>query len=160
VKANYADYRDLQLADPDGLRKWREDAEHQEQEFARECREREQERQRAAEATEAREAASVRAQFEARLVAVEQANRELYADLAGIARATREAIESLADERVDLSREQRDEIHELKIEVAKLGSTLAELREQQAKGTFRFAREREDEVTELPNPLPPRPAIN
>jgi hypothetical protein len=28
------------------------------------------------------------------------------------------------------------------------------------KSAFRFAREREDEVTELPNQLPPRRAIN
>jgi hypothetical protein len=28
------------------------------------------------------------------------------------------------------------------------------------KGAFRFARERDDEVSELPNPLPPRRAIN
>jgi hypothetical protein len=28
------------------------------------------------------------------------------------------------------------------------------------KGAFRFARERADEVSELPNPLPPRRAIN
>jgi hypothetical protein len=28
------------------------------------------------------------------------------------------------------------------------------------KGAFRFARERDDEVTQLPNPLPPRRAIN
>jgi hypothetical protein len=80
--------------------------------------------------------------------------------LAELARATAEGINNLVDQRVDVSREQRDEIRELRIEVAKLGSTLAELREQRAKGTFRFARERDDEVTELPNPLPPRRAIN
>jgi hypothetical protein len=28
------------------------------------------------------------------------------------------------------------------------------------KGAFRFARERDDEVSEPPNPLPPRRAIN
>jgi hypothetical protein len=28
------------------------------------------------------------------------------------------------------------------------------------KGAFRLARERDDEVSELPNPLPPRRAIN
>jgi hypothetical protein len=37
---------------------------------------------------------------------------------------------------------------------------LAELREQRAKGAFQFARERDDEITDLPNPLPPRRAIN
>jgi hypothetical protein len=42
---------------------------------------------------------------------------------------------------MDLSHEQRDEIRELKIEVAKLGATCAELREQRAE--FRFAREKD-----------------
>jgi hypothetical protein len=36
VKANCADYRDLRLADPDGLRKWRERNAQREEEFARE----------------------------------------------------------------------------------------------------------------------------
>jgi hypothetical protein len=79
----------------------------------------------------------------------------LYANLAGFARATREAVDSLADQRVDLSREQREEIRDLKIEVAKVSSTLAELREQRAKGTFQFAREKDD-AGWLPNPLPLR----
>jgi hypothetical protein len=44
VKANYADYRDLRPADPDGLRKWREDAAQREEEFARERSREERER--------------------------------------------------------------------------------------------------------------------
>jgi hypothetical protein len=43
---------------------------------------------------------------------------------------------------MDLSREQRDEIRELKIEVAKLGATCANLREQRVE--FRFAREKDE----------------
>jgi hypothetical protein len=56
----------------------------------------------------------MRAQFQARLAALEEANRELHADVAGFARATREAIDSLADQRVDLSRERREELCDLK----------------------------------------------
>jgi hypothetical protein len=37
------------------------------------------------------------------------------------------SLPELLGQRMDLSREQRDEIRELKIEVAKLGATLAEL---------------------------------
>ena len=54
---------------------------------------------------------------------------------------------------MELSREQREELRDLKIEVAKLGSTLAELREDRARG-FQFAREKD--VVELPRFLPPR----
>ena len=72
------------------------------------------------------------------------------------ARATRYAIEVLADQRVELSREQREELRDLKTEVAKLGSTLAELRG----GTdFRFAREK-DAAADLPNFLPQRRVVN
>jgi hypothetical protein len=67
-----------------------------------------------------------------------------------------ERIRASRTRSVDLSRDQRDEIPELRIEVARLGATLAELREQRAKGTFRFARERDEEASELPNPLSPR----
>jgi hypothetical protein len=42
------------------------------------------------------------------------------------------SLPELLGQRMALSREQRDEIRELKIEVAKLGATLAELCEQRA----------------------------
>jgi hypothetical protein len=44
VKANYADYRDLRPADPDGLRKWREANAQREEKFARERSREERER--------------------------------------------------------------------------------------------------------------------
>jgi hypothetical protein len=70
-----------------------------------------------------------------------------------LARVTGYAVEKVADQRVELSREQREEIRELKIEVAKLGSTLAELREERTRG-FQFAREKG--LIDLPDFLPRR----
>src|SRR5262249_11011054 len=82
-----------------------------------------------------------------------QRNADLEIDLTEVARATRHAVEALADQRVELSVAQREELRNLKVEVAKLGSTLAELREDRARG-FQFAREKD--VVELPSFLPPR----
>jgi hypothetical protein len=68
----------------------------------------------------------------------------------------RRAIIAALGGAADVSREQREEIRDLKTEVAKLGSTLAELRG----GTdFRFAREK-DAVADLPNFLPQRRVVN
>jgi hypothetical protein len=75
-----------------------------------------------------------------------------------IARATSEAIDTLADQRVDLSRDQREELRDLKVEVAKLASVTTEL--QKADSTFRFAREKAGEPEELPNPLAGRRELN
>jgi hypothetical protein len=58
------------------------------------------------------------------------------------------SLPELLGQRIDLSRKQRDEIRELKIEVAKLGATLAELREQRAE-SFRFAREKDEPQRKL-----------
>src|SRR5262249_57371616 len=83
-------------------------------------------------------------------------NADLETDFLEVACATRLNVEVLADQRVELSREQREELCELKVEVSKLGSTLAEMRER---GTdFRFAREK-DAVADLPNFLPQRRVV-
>ena len=145
----------LGLRPDDPLERWRADAERREQAFAPRRREREQ--QRAAEAV-ATSAAQLRQEVERRLAALEAAHADLRAALVVAMRATADGINGLADQRMDLSREQRNELRELKIEVARLGSMLAEVREQRVKG-FQFAREREDEVTDLPKSLPGR-AVN
>ena len=155
MKENYADYRHLRPADPDGLQKWRDDNAQREEEFARQRRLEERERRRVAQAAAANEVAQLRSELEKRLIALEAENADLRDTLVDAMSATADGLNGIMDQ-LDLSREQRDEIHQLKIEVAKLGSTLAELREQRAKGTFHFSRERDAEVTELPNPLPPR----
>jgi hypothetical protein len=58
-------------------------------------------------------------------------------------RAVTDTFNQLGSQRMGLISEQRDEIRELKIEVAELGSTCAEVREQRAAESFRFARERD-----------------
>jgi hypothetical protein len=63
------------------------------------------------------------------------------------------------DQRVELSREQREELRDLRAEVAKLHSVLSELQAERAKG-FQFACEQKDAVADLPNFLPPRRVVN
>ena len=65
------------------------------------------------------------------------------------------------DHRVELSREQKDEIRGLKTEVARLAALTAELQDQRA--AFQFARERqktdEQDRSDLPE-SPPRRELN
>src|SRR5262249_54340646 len=110
--------------EPDALDRWRADAERQEKRFAEE-RPREQEAEDEPQAKLAAiEAASLRAAFDQRVTALEQENADLWANLLEGARATRYAIEVIADEHVELSREQREELRDLRAEVAKLHSAL------------------------------------
>jgi hypothetical protein len=141
------------------LEQWRADAERRDQESARERETRKREQQHAFEARAANEAAQLRRAFEQRLAAAEQAICETATDLLDFARATREAVDALSDQRVDLSREQRDEIRDLKVEVAKLGSALAEMREEKAKGAFQFARDKTG-IDDSPDPPLPRRDLN
>jgi hypothetical protein len=146
----------LGLRQHDPLQRWRDDAQRREEEVAEaRCKEEEEARGRQ-EAAAAYEAGLLRNAHEARIAALEQKNAALEADLLELAHVFRDAIERVADQRVDLSREQREELRDLKTEVAKLGSTLAELRG----GTdFRFAREK-DAVADLLDFLAPRRVVN
>src|SRR5262245_4175173 len=112
-------YDPLGLRPNDPLEKWRDFHEKREKERAQARREREQEAQRAANAIAADEATQA---LEARVAALEEGNTNLEQNLVDVCRAVRGAIDNLADQREDLSRE---ELRELKIEVAKLGSTMA-----------------------------------
>jgi hypothetical protein len=82
--------------------------------------------------------------------------------VAGIAREAADAINALVDTRDQLSRERHDEIRELRIAIAKIDKTMSDLqrRDEEAKRTFQFAREKIDEIIDLPNPLPPRRDVN
>src|SRR5262245_53713238 len=104
-------------ADPnDPLERWRCDAERQEERFAEQRRhEREQDDQRCADAA-AYEASLLRTAHEARIAALEDRIADLEADLLEGARATRYAVETLADQRELISQKTRDELHELKAE--------------------------------------------
>jgi hypothetical protein len=139
------------LRPDDPLQRYRDDAQRQEEAFAEARRKAEEEECQRRETAASREAGLLRSAFEVRITALEQDNAELWANLVEGARSTVGAIERVAEQRVELSREQREELRDLKIEVAKLGSILTELRE--AKG-FQFAREKGP--IDLPDFLPRR----
>jgi hypothetical protein len=77
-----------------------------------------------------------------RLAGLERAYCELQEAFVASTRAASDVFDQMADQRAGLSREQRGELTELKIEIAKLTTVCCELREKQVE-TFRFARERE-----------------
>ena len=126
------------MSDP--IRKWREDAELREAERARARRELERKQNCV---VDGHEAAALRAQFETRLNSLELGYSELQLLLVEATRATADAVtdlfDKLSEQHAGLSSKQRGELRELKIELAKLGSTLAELREKHVE--FKFARE-------------------
>jgi hypothetical protein len=125
----------LGLRPDDPLEKWRDFHEKQEERFAEERRKEQEEERQQQEAAAAYEATLLRNAFEARIAALEQRTDDLEINSLEGARATRQAVEVLADEHVELSREQREELRELKNEVAKQGSTLTELREERLGST-------------------------
>jgi hypothetical protein len=136
----------------DPVEKWRLAAEQREREFAREREKEKREEQRIIDARSASEALLLRNALEYRVAAVEQSNRELHEDLAGVARATAETLDLLIDKCVALSKPHDDEVRELRTEIANLRTALAEARGQKAE--FRFARERESSTEDLPDFLP------
>ncbi len=144
----------LGLRPNDPLERWRDDAEKQEREFAEARRERKQEEQRRADEIAANEAAQLRYALEARLAALEERHAGLEGDVLDVVRATTYGFNAIADQPIEPSAQQREELRDLKAEVAKLHSMLTELREERAKG-FQFAREK-DVVADLPNFLPQR----
>src|SRR5262245_46150728 len=86
----------------DPVQRWRDNAQRQEERFAEERRKEEEEQRRREEAAAAYEANLLRNAFEARIAALEQENANLWATLLDGARATRDAIEVLGDQRVEL----------------------------------------------------------
>ena len=133
----------------DPVQRWKDDAQRREEKFAEERRKEEEELRRRQEAAAAYEADLLRNAFEARISALEQRNADLEDNLVEGLRATRYAIEVIADEHVELSREQR-------AEVAKLHSTLTELRKERSLSFQGFAREKDGELVDLPSFLPRR----
>jgi uncharacterized phage infection (PIP) family protein YhgE len=144
----------IELSDPQGLQRWREDAERRDQEFARERRLQEMNEERAQRRAAANEAAVLRTAFEQRLTKLEAGLQELQISFVDVMRAINNALNDLANQRMDLSAEQRDEIRQLKQEVAKLGSTFNALRDERA--NFKFAREKDNAAVELPDFLSSR----
>ena len=153
-----SDYRDIPLADPRGLERWREEAEQREQEFARQRRLEERKRQRAAEAVAATECARLRAEIEALRIEMEERDKAV---VRGLTEAMIEHLNEIVDDADRFVKRTIGELHD-KVDQRfaaleeKIAATLPEGRRE-----FQFARERDtSEITDLPNPLPPRRAIN
>ena len=120
-------------------------------------RQSELEQRRAAEAAPASECASLRAELEA--LRVELTERR-HAELTAIREVLAESIDEAIDQVVMLNKRLQTELWNL------VKTQLGDLRTRvdgalpDTKSAFRVARERFDEVSELPNPLPPRRTIN
>ena len=120
-------------------------------------RQSELEQRRAAEAAPASECASLRAELEA--LRVELTERR-HAELTAIREVLAESINEVLDQVEVLNKRLQTELWNL------VKTQLGDLRTRvdgalpDTKSAFRVARERFDEVSELPNPLPPRRVIN
>jgi hypothetical protein len=119
----------------DPLEQWRRQGQQIERERAAARFADQTERRHRAHAHDASEAALLRAEFEQRIVVLEAENAALREDLLLLSRSVGDAFEQLGDSHVMVSRETREELRELRHEVAKLGSVATELR---ADGGFRF----------------------
>ena len=120
-------------------------------------RQSEHEQRRAAEAAAASECASLRAELKA--LRVELTERR-HAELTAIREVLAESIDEVIDQVEMLNKRLQTELWNL------VKTQLGDLRTRvdgalpDTKSAFRVARERFDEVSELPNPLPPRRVIN
>jgi hypothetical protein len=153
-----SDYHNLRPADPRGLERWREDNAQREEEFARERRREERAQRRAAEAVAATECARLRAEIEALRIEMEERDDAV---VRGLAEGMIEHLNEIVDDADKFVKRTINELYD------KVDQRLAALEEKIAatlpkgKHEFQFARERDtSEITELPNPLPPRRAIN
>jgi hypothetical protein len=113
-------------------------------------RQSELEQRRAAEAEPASECASLRAELQA--LRVELTERR-HAELTAIREALAGHIDEAIDQVVTLNKR-------LQTELFNLVKSQLEALQARVDGVFRVARERADEVSELPDPLPPRRVIN
>jgi len=134
----------------DALDHWRADSDRRAEERARARRERKQ--QKCEVATVAN-----RSEFEGRLATLEAQLADLNRTVSDAFHAIADAFNTLGSQRMELSAEQREEIRQLKVEVAKLGSTMNYLLGRD----FKFSREKSDGgVIDLPNPLIRRTTVN
>ena len=151
----------LRPADPQGLERGREEAEQREQEFARQCRLEECERQGAAEALAATECAQLRAELAN--VRAELANLRAELDQRRKAdfEAIMEAIEDYSNGVLDqFKASTKLMLAELFDKLESIFAALLARADEDTKSALRVACERADEVSESPDPLPPRRAIN
>jgi division protein CdvB (Snf7/Vps24/ESCRT-III family) len=150
-------HHSLRPADPLELERWREEAGQREQVFARQGRLEELERQRAAEALAATECARLRAELANLRTELANLRAELDQRRQADFEAIIEAVVACSNDLKALTKLMLAELFD------KIDSKFAALRaraDEDTKSALRVARERADEVSELPDPLPPRRAIN
>jgi hypothetical protein len=153
-----SDYHNLRPADPRGLERWSEDNAQREEEFARERRREERAQRRAAEAVAATECARLRAEIEALRIEMEERDNAV---VRGLAEGMIEHLNEIVDDADRLVKRTINELYDkvdqrLTILEERIAATLPKGRRE-----FQLARERDtSEITDLPNPLPPRRAIN
>jgi hypothetical protein len=153
-----SDYHNLRPADPRGLERWREDNAQREEEFARERRREERAQRRAAEAVAATECARLRAEIEALRIEMQERDDAV---VRGLSEGMIEHLNEIVDDADSLVKRTINELYDkveqrLTILEERIAATLPEGRRK-----FQFAGERDtSDITELPNPLPPRRAIN
>ena len=113
------------------------------------------EQRRAAEAEPASECASLRAELEALRVELTERRQ---AELTAIREALAESIDEVIDQVEMVNKRLQTELWNLV--KTQLGDLRARVDGVLPDSALRVARERADEVSELPNPLPPRRVIN
>ena len=120
-------------------------------------RQSELEQRRAAEAAAASECASLRAELQA--LRVELTERR-HAELTAIREVLAESINEVIDQVLIQNKRLQTELWNLvKTQLGALQARVDGVLPD-TKSAFRVARERADEVSDLPNPLPPRRVIN
>jgi hypothetical protein len=150
-------HHNLRPADLLELERWREEAEQREQVFTCQLRLEEREQQRGAEALVAIECAQLRAEIANLRAELANLRGELDQRRKADFEAIMEAVNGVVDQVKALTKLMLADLFD------KIDSTVAALRaraDEDTKSALRVARERADEVSELPNPMPPRRAIN
>jgi chromosome segregation ATPase len=136
--------------EPDALDRWRDFHEKQEKQFAEERRrERDEDDARRAELA-AIEAANLRVAYDQRIAALEEEIGDLQTLFAQSLATIRGALEDLDTSREMIARETRQELRDLKGELAKLHSVLTEMHKERVKSFQQFAREHNDSIDGRP----------
>jgi hypothetical protein len=137
------------------VQKWAAWHDKRDREMAQETARRQARERAQTDAIATAELAQTRNVFEQRVATLEGELADLQQATTDIAGLLSGLFEDLAAEREHQAKAGRGELHDLKIEVAKLSSLLAEVRGADG---FKFAREKEP--VDLPAFLPPRREIN
>jgi hypothetical protein len=102
------------------------------------------------------QSAQMRSALEPRVAELEAEVASLQTALADVAGVVTDLFNDLTEQRGNLAAKERDEMRDLRAEIAKLSSLLAE---QRGSESFRFAREKDTPI-DVPAFLPPRRDVN